>query len=124
MSITLFMFQIAIAILLSLCSNDVSQQTRTYNESLHCSGERYYHSYADTTYRIIPSINNTYGYEILVGQKVVIRQQTIPGMPGLMGFKQKQDAEKVARLVIKKMEQGLIPPTIEKKDLEDLKINY
>jgi len=78
----------------------------------------------DTSYRIIQAPGNTYGYEILVKNKVLIRQQNIPGKPGTQGFKRKIDAEKVAQLVIKKLVQGIMPPTIDEKELIDLKIDY
>src|SRR5215204_3475348 len=60
-------------------------------------------SHSDTTYRIISSIDNTYGYEILINGKSFIRQKNIPGLPGSNGFKGKQDAEKTAQLVLKKL---------------------
>lgn len=82
------------------------------------------YSLSDTTYHIIPSINNTYGYEILIDNRVLIRQQNIPAMPGLKGFRRKEDAEKVARLVLKKLAKGIMPPTIEKQELDKLKIKY
>jgi hypothetical protein len=78
----------------------------------------------DTTYRIIPSEGNTYGYEILVKNKLLIYQTNIPGMPGNKGFVKKSDAEKVARLAIKKMQKGIMPPTIEKRELDSLKIKF
>ena len=76
----------------------------------------------DTSYRIIQAAGNTYGYEILIKNKVLIRQQNIPGKPGTLGFKRKRDAEKVAELVIKKLAQGIMPPTIDVKEFIDLKI--
>lgn len=76
----------------------------------------------DTTYRIIPAVGNTYGYDILVKNRLLIHQPSIPGMPGNKGFAKKTDAEKVARLIIKKMGQGMMPPTIEPKELETMKI--
>ena len=78
----------------------------------------------DTIFRIIPSESNTYGYDILVKNKILIHQQNIPGMPGNKGFPVKADAEKVARLVIKKIQRGMMPPTMERKELDSLKIKY
>lgn len=81
-------------------------------------------TFSDTTYRIIPSLSNTYGYEILIHQKVVIRQQNIPGLPGNNGFVKVEDAKKVAELMLKKLRDGIMPPTIEKKELDSLRITY
>ena len=79
---------------------------------------------ADTSYRIIPAPGNTYGYEILVGNKVLICQRNIPGRAGNLGFKKKSDAKKAALLMLKKLSQGIMPPTIERHELEELKIDY
>jgi len=80
--------------------------------------------HSDTTYRIISSIDNTYGYEILANGKTFIRQKNIPGLAGTAGFKRKHDAEKAARLVLKKMNAGIMPPTIDKHELDSMKIKY
>ena len=76
----------------------------------------------DTTYEIIPAAANTYGYKILIKNKTLIKQLTIPGRPGTNGFKRKEDATKVARLVIKKLDKGIMPPTVDEKELIKLKI--
>ncbi len=76
----------------------------------------------DTTYHIISALENTYGYEILVKNKIFIRQLSIPGKSGTQGFKSKADAEKVAQLVLKKLSKGIMPPTVDEKELIKLKI--
>ena len=78
----------------------------------------------DTTFRIIPSEGNTYGYDILVKNKILIHQPNIPGRPGNKGFAVKADAEKVAKLIIKKLQQGIMPPATSTKELDSLKIKY
>ena len=78
----------------------------------------------DTTYRVVPSAGHTYGYEIRANNRLLINQPTIPGMPGIKGFENKSDAEKVARLVIKKLQKGILPPIVTKKDLDSMKIKF
>ena len=78
--------------------------------------------YADTSYRIISAPDNSYGYEVLIDRKVLIHQPSVPGRAGRMGFKRKVDAEKVAQLVIRKLSQGIMPPTINENELLKLKI--
>ena len=78
----------------------------------------------DTTYRIIASEGNTYGYDILVKNNILIHQPNIPGRPGNKGFQTKGDAEKVALLIIKKLQQGIMPPATSTKELDSLKIKY
>jgi len=79
---------------------------------------------ADTTYRIIHTAENRYGYEILIKKSLFIHQPSIPGLAGNKGFMRKSDAEKVAMLVIKKIQKGILPPTITTKELDSMKINF
>lgn len=62
----------------------------------------------DIDYRVI-EINNAWGYEILVDDQVVIHQETIPAIDSLMGFPSKEDAEKTARFLIKKIQRKETP---------------
>jgi len=71
--------------------------------------------------KIIPSINSTWGYDILVGNKLMIHQPSIPGMPGNEGFKTKKSAQKVADLVINKMKKGEMPPSVTIEEMKKLK---
>ncbi|MBK8505894.1 MAG: DUF4907 domain-containing protein [Saprospiraceae bacterium] len=81
-------------------------------------------STADTTYQIIPAIDGTYGYEILIDGKAMIRQLQIPSLPGVRGFVMEEDAVKVAKLVLGKISAGVMPPSVEKHELDDLEIKY
>ena len=83
------------------------------------------HRYPDKKlyqFKIISSINNTWGYNILKDDKLFIHQTSIPGLSGNEGFKSKLDAEKVARLVIEKLEKGEMPPTVTKEELSKLSV--
>ena len=73
------------------------------------------------TYKLIPGINNTWGYDIVVDGRIRIHQPSVPGQPGNEGFKSKEKAEKVARLVIKKMKNGESLPSITAEELKKLK---
>jgi hypothetical protein len=73
------------------------------------------------TYKLIAGINDTWGYDILVDKKMKIHQPSIPGLPGNDGFKTKEKAEKVAKLVIDKMKKGEMPPTITVEEMKELK---
>jgi hypothetical protein len=73
------------------------------------------------TYKLISGINNTWGYDILVEHQMEIHQPSIPGQPGNEGFKTREGAEKVAKLVIKKMKKGEMPPSIDEKEMKRLK---
>ena len=73
-------------------------------------------------YVIIPSVEKTWGYDIYIRKQVFIHQPNLPGLPGNKGFKSKTDAEKVARLVIEKINKGEMLPSISTGELKELKI--
>ena len=106
---------------LTFCTIAFSSSIKTDASSLKQSFI-YFFNGTDTTYKIVSGANNTYGYEIVIKNKVLIRQLTIPGKPGTMGFKTEADAEKVAQLVLRKLSKGLMPPTVDEKELIKLKI--
>ena len=68
-------------------------------------------------YYIIKVPNGLFGYYIMVDGSMYIEQKTIPAIEGNVGFKTKEDAEKIAKLVIQKIREGEIPPTITVDDL-------
>ncbi|MCX6268881.1 MAG: DUF4907 domain-containing protein [Bacteroidetes bacterium] len=73
-------------------------------------------------FSIIPAAENTFGYEISEQGKVLVRQKTIPSLPGNSGFNTKGDAEKCARLVISKLSKNIMPPTVTPKEIDSLGI--
>jgi len=74
--------------------------------------------------KIFSNTDGSYGYDILKESKILIHQENIPGQAGLKGFQKKDDAKKVAVLVIKKLSQGKMPPTVSHEELQQLKIIY
>ncbi len=81
-------------------------------------------TYANTklTYKIIDAPNHTYCYDVLADGKIMIHQTSAPGLPGNEGFKTKADAEKVAKLVITKIQKGEMPPTVSIEEMKKLKV--
>jgi hypothetical protein len=77
---------------------------------------------ASLTYVIIDAPNNTFGYEVFVDGKLMIHQTSIPAMPGNDGFKSKDDAAKVAELVMYKIRKGEMPPTVTTEELKSLRV--
>ena len=76
----------------------------------------------NATYNVIAVQGGGYGYDVFADGKRMIHQTTIPGRPGNSGFKKKSDAEKVAKLVIRKLKNNEIPPTITEEELRKLKV--
>ena len=75
---------------------------------------------AQITTRIIPSVNNTFGYDIIVNGKTLVHQPHIPGLPGNDGFTTKERAQTVAGFVVKKIRNNEMPPTVKIEDLNNL----
>ncbi len=74
------------------------------------------------SFRIKQSANKTWGYEIFKGEKLLIDQPTIPGVPGGNGFVDAKQASLVAKKVIQKLNKGIFPPQIEQNELKQWKI--
>ena len=99
----------------------VQPTAKTEQKTDFPSGDNFKNS--QITYKLIPGTNNTWGYDILVDNRMKIHQPSIPGLPGNDGFKTKEGAEKVAKLVIKKMKKGEMPPSIDAKEMKKIKAN-
>jgi len=78
--------------------------------------------YRDTDIKavVIPTENNTFGYDIYMYDAMFIHQPSRPGLPGNPGFATEEDARKVAELVIKKIRNNEMPPTITIDELREL----
>lgn len=77
---------------------------------------------ADIQYFIIHADDHKYGYTVFIDGQLYIEQKSIPAVEGHAGFRTKEDAEKTAQLVIKKIREGEMPPTISLDDLKSLKV--
>jgi len=75
---------------------------------------------ADIKAVIISSENNTFGYDVYLHDAVLIHQPSRPGLPGNAGFATENDAMKVAKLVIKKIRNNEMPPTVTMQELQEL----
>ena len=71
---------------------------------------------------ILPLENSTFGYDIYLYDAVLIHQPSRPGLSGNTGFATEEDAMKVAELVIKKIRNNEMPPTITIEELQELEV--
>lgn len=81
--------------------------------------------YAHATFKtqIIDGKEGTFGYAIQVtlnGKTQKIRQPHKPGLPGVRGFDTKEQAQKVADFVVKKIKTKGFPPTVTPEELATL----
>jgi hypothetical protein len=81
-------------------------------------------AYANTklTYKIIDAPKHTYGYDVFADGRLMIHQPSAPALPSNEGFKTKEDATKVALLVIDKIKKGEMPPTISIDEMKQLNV--
>lgn len=81
--------------------------------------------YEDRGYRleVVKLESGNWSYEIVFDQKVYIRQWFVPGVFGNKVFASKSDAERIGKVVLKKLNKGEIP-IVTKKDLKDNRISY
>lgn len=77
---------------------------------------------ADMAIRIIPSANNTFGYDILLDGRPLVHQPMIPGLPGIEGFTTEERARTVAEFVLKKIRNNEMPPTVTIDDLKRMAV--
>lgn len=61
-----------------------------------------------------------FGYDIFVDGRPYIHQTNIPAVGGTAGFKSESDAQAAAELVISKIRQGILPPTVSIEELQAL----
>jgi hypothetical protein len=63
--------------------------------------------------------SDTWGYEILIDNKVYIHQEYIPALEGKQSFKSKRDALKTGRAVMQKIKNKK-SPTLSKEEVQTL----
>lgn len=68
------------------------------------------------------TVMHGFGYDIYSGSKRMIHQTNIPGEPGNDGFANREEAERVAKLVVSKLEANQGFPTISRAELDSLGI--
>lgn len=65
-----------------------------------------------------------WGYKIFNSEKMLINQETIPAVSGIVSFKSEDEAMITAYLAIDKIKKGFFPPTITLAELDSLKVSY
>ncbi|MDQ3189969.1 MAG: DUF4907 domain-containing protein [Bacteroidota bacterium] len=71
---------------------------------------------------VFRSEKGAWGYNIYLKNKLYIHQEHVPGINGNVGFRTKEDAEKTAALVMEKIKNKIIHPTVSMKELDSLKV--
>jgi hypothetical protein len=89
--------------------------------SLAQTGEATPNTSAQLSYKIIERPDHRYGYDIVANGNVIIHQTSVPAVPGNQGFETEDGATKVALLVIEKIREGEMPPTVSSQEMKQLK---
>lgn len=73
---------------------------------------------------LIDSLNPKlgYGYNILANGVVFIHQVTIPSVAGNKSFETIEKAELVANLVLEKLKNNIMPPSVSSNELDSLQV--
>ena len=80
------------------------------------------HANTNLTYKVITAPQATWGYDVFADGRLMIHQASVPALPGNEGFRTKEDATKVALLVIEKIRKGEMPPTISIDEMKTLSV--
>jgi hypothetical protein len=100
--------------------NDDSPKDLFQSQTNSTLGKPNPYAAADISIKVIPSVNKTYGYDILVRGKPLVHQPNIPGLPGNEGFATEERAKTVAELVVKKIKNNEMPPTVSIEELNGI----
>ena len=63
-----------------------------------------------------------WGYDILIDGNTYVHQPSIPAVGGNRGFKTSADAQKVGELVVSKIRNNTLPPSVDPTELKNLGI--
>ena len=61
-----------------------------------------------------------YGYDILIYDAVYNHQPHIPAINGMRGFHTKEQAQKAAELVVYKIRNNIMPPSVSPQELDSI----
>lgn len=61
-----------------------------------------------------------WGYDIYMNGSMYVHQPHIPAISGNKGFRSEADAKRTAELVIHKIKNNIIPPSLSVKELDSL----
>ena len=71
-------------------------------------------------YATFQNADGTWGYDILSAGKVLIHQPNIPGIPGNQGFEVETQATQLAQLVVRKINAGIMPPSVSSEEVQGI----
>ncbi len=78
--------------------------------------------YADSvvTTTILTNSDGTFGYDILIDGNIYVHQPTKPAVGGNTGFATEAEAQYVAELVISKIKNNMLPPSVTPEEIKSM----
>ena len=108
------------------CSNSAEYDTTSIENNTLKSEDLAQTKASNFSIQVYPidSLNPTsgFGYNILLDGALFIHQNTIPSIPGNTTFSSKENAEKVANLVLEKLKNNIMPPSVSSNELDSLQV--
>ncbi len=83
----------------------------------------YYSNYYGVRVKELSGKNKAWYYEIYHGEKLLIKQENIPGTSGNQYFKSSKEAKKIGSLVVDKLVHKMMP-NVTLKELDSCNINF
>jgi hypothetical protein len=75
---------------------------------------------SDWSYEVVLISENNWGYQLFQKGTMIINQTSIPSVQGVDGFDSQEKADRTAKHIINKLENGIFPPTVNKEELDSL----
>lgn len=102
---------IMVACIVALISQSCNQTTKQKKPSTYNA-------------RVFKTEKADFGYDIYQDSTLVIHQPIIPSVSGNSGFMSEGEAKKVAELMIDKLNNGVMPPSVTVEEMEKLNISF
>lgn len=77
---------------------------------------------SDWSYEVVLISENNWGYQLFQKGTMIINQTSIPSVQGIDGFDSQEKADRTAKHIINKLENGIFPPTVNKEELDSLDV--
>jgi hypothetical protein len=113
-------------IFLFSCSNSAEYDTTSIENNTSKSENSEQTKASNFSIQVYPidslNLKAGFGYNILLDGALFIHQNTIPSIPGNTSFSSKENAEKVANLVLGKLKNNIMPPSVSSNELDSLQV--
>jgi hypothetical protein len=113
------LFIVTLVLLVFSCGNDTPKKESPTTEQNTPALEAKEPVKVNYSFETIGS-ESGWGYNILQNGEAFIRQPNIPSLPGNQGFDSEEKAIKVAEYILNKLSNGIMPPSINKIELDSL----